>query len=216
MDNRVAYIGGPLDDKIEGIVELPVLKIVYVDVSDLKRIEDTLVLTSKRGVVSLKMSNVAIKSQRIYCIGERTSEYVRKLYSLGCEFPDNQTSIGLGDLLISREKKVRIVGSDQVSQNLVRKLRSNGIEVDETVAYRIEENNDVDYTPLEKVQKILIGSSKSFEILVKNARSLIEGKEMYAIGKPTFETMKSMKFKPAGYFKTPNISHILSKIVSER
>jgi uroporphyrinogen-III synthase len=52
-------VGAPLENPPEGIIEIPVLKIEYLDISNIKKISDTLVLTSKRGVISLRMSNIS-------------------------------------------------------------------------------------------------------------------------------------------------------------
>jgi len=209
-------VGAPLENPPEGIIEIPVLKIEYLDISNIKKVSDTLVLTSKRGVISLRMSNISIKSEKIYCIGERTSDYLRRLYSLECEVPEEQNSTGLADLIAEREKKVMIVGSDHIPQTLLERLASRGVEVKRTVAYRIKENEDADYGELEKVDKILVGSSGSFEILMKRAGGLIKAKKVYAIGKSTLKTMNDMKFVPAGYFKEPNIENILGQLITEK
>jgi uroporphyrinogen-III synthase len=214
--NRIAYVGAPLENPPEGIMEIPVLKIEFLDISRIKKISDILVLTSKRGVISLRMSNISIKSERIYCIGKRTSEYLQKLYSLKCEIPEEQNSTGLADLIEKRERKVMIVGSDHIPQTLLETLASRGVEVKRIVAYRIEEKEDADYGKLEKADKILVGSPGSFEILMKKAGGLIKGKKVYAIGKPTLKKMTEMKFEPAGYFKEPNIENILSQLITEK
>lgn len=216
MDRKVAYVGAPLDKEPEGVVQIPVLRIVYRDLSDIKSVDGPIVFTSKRGITSLKMSNVSIKSSRIYCIGRQTSDYLEKLYSKDCEVPEIQDSSGLADLLVGSEGSVNIIGSDQVSKKLLVKLQESGVRVKQTIAYRIEENESVNYGPLRDVKEILVGSSRSFEILIKNAESLINSKELYAIGKPTEETMKRMGYIPTETFEIPDIKDILSKLATKR
>ena len=216
MGVSVAYVGAPLEDEIRGVVQIPVLKIVYLDLTGLKKIDGACVFTSKRGIVSLKMSNVSIKSNRIYCIGEQTAAHLQTLYSLTCQVPKVQNSDCLAEMLISKEKSIRIISSDQISEKFLKKLRANDISVRHTVAYRIEENVDADYHLLEGAKRILIGSSRSFEILNKNAKGTLKGKKLYAIGKPTEETMISLGFSPTECFESPDIESVLALLITKR
>ena len=216
MGTSVAYVGAPLEKEIREVVQIPVLKIVYLDLTESKKIDGACVFTSKRGIVSLKMSNVSINSNRIYCIGERTATQLQKLYSLTCQVPRIQSTDGLAEILIPKEKSVTIISSDQISEKFLKKLKANDISVRHTVAYRIEENVDVDYHLLDGAKRILIGSSRSFEILNKNARGILKGKKLYAIGKPTEETMISLGFRPTERFDSPDIESVLALLITKR
>lgn len=213
---KVAYVGAPLEKPIQGVVEINVLKIIYIDLTPLRKIEAPLALTSKRGVISLKLSNVEVRSPNVYCIGERTGNYLRRLYGLKCLIPTKQDSNGLAELLITREKEVRIVSSDSISKGFLKILRRGGISYKVTTAYKIVENEDVDYSLLSQVNKVLVGSSKSFRILLKNASQALNGKEVYAIGSPTYNEMILRDFRPAGYFDKPDIEKILAELNTEK
>ncbi|MGC8645132.1 MAG: uroporphyrinogen-III synthase [Thermoplasmata archaeon] len=212
---NVAYVGAPLSSVPPGVIVVPVLRIVYRDISHLRKIRIPLALTSKRAVISMKMSGISIATSRIYCIGEETSRYLRKLYSLECIVPETQDSNGLAEIISGRESEVTIIGSNMVSRTLLSALQSRGINVDVVTGYEIKENPDARYEDLLDVEKILVGSSYSFEILFTRARNLIVGKRIYAIGRPTYETISKMSFSPAGYFERPSINEILLALLSD-
>jgi len=214
LSDRVAYVGAPLSKVPGGVTTVPVLKIVYRDVSSVKSIETSLALTSKRAVISLKMSGVRISGARIYCIGEETSKYLKNLYSLECIVPDTQDSQGLARIIAGNEKEITVVGSNMISDNLLSTLRDNGIRVNVVAAYEIVENPDARYEDLGSVTKILVGSSHSFEILYRRAAKYIEGKRIYAIGRPTFNTISKSGLVPAGFFERPSIWEILVAMVN--
>lgn len=212
---KVAYVGAPLDDAIENVVEINVLRILYRDVSFLKKIEEPLILTSKRGIIALKLSNVRINSPKVYCIGQKTAEYLRKLYGLKGIVPTQQDSEGLADLFVSKERSGIIVSSDKVSSQLLKTVEKTGLNIRLVTAYSVEENEEVDYSPLSEVGKILVGSSNSFKILIARQRDVLSQKEVYAIGIPTYRSMIKAGFDPAGYFKDPNIKNIVSFLVKQ-
>ncbi|MEM4090152.1 MAG: uroporphyrinogen-III synthase [Thermoplasmatales archaeon] len=215
MEGNVAYVGASLEIAPPGVVAIPVLKIVYRDLSGLRRINTPIALASKRSVISLKMSRVAIDTKSAYCIGSETSQYLRTLYSLDCLVPESQNSEGLARMIVSKERKVTVVGSNRTSKQLLSNLKNGGVEVIFIPAYYIEENENVEYHDIEKVKKILVGSSFSFEILNRRAKDLIKGKKIYAIGKPTYVTMVNLSFNPEGYFVRPSIYEILDILLND-
>ncbi len=212
----MAYVGAPLDGEVEGVLQVPILRIMFNDLSNIRILDGPIVFTSKRGIASLRVSNVSIESPRIYCIGERTSEFLKRVYSLDCAVPDIQSTDGLAELLIGKEDYVTVVGSDKVSKNFLERLKSSGVEMKLITAYSIEGNENIDYDTLRNVRRILFGSSKSFEILHKNAERVLSGKELYAIGRPTSETMLHLGYKPVETFESPNIERILTGMLTKR
>lgn len=216
MEPEVAYVGAPLDGEVEGVLQVPILRIMFNDLSNIRILDGPIVFTSKRGIASLRVSNVSIESPRIYCIGERTSEFLKRVYSLDCAVPDIQSTDGLAELLIGKEDYVTVVGSDKVSKNFLERLKSSGVEMKLITAYSIEGNENIDYDTLRNVRRILFGSSKSFEILHKNAERVLSGKELYAIGRPTSETMLHLGYKPVETFESPNIERILTGMLTKR
>lgn len=216
MEHKVAYVGAPLEMNIDGVIQIPVLKIVYRDISGIGKIQDALVLTSKRGVIALKMSKITLGEKGAYCIGKQTADYLERLYSKECNVPRQQNTTGLAELLIGSERSVHIVGSDHLSENFIRELKDAGINVKITVAYEIRENEEVDLRLLKNVKRILFGSSKSFRILQGQAREMLVEKELYAIGKPTEETMKEMGYEPRETFDVPDIAGILRQLSAKR
>ncbi len=216
MTRKVAYVGAPLDFDLDFVVQVPVLRIVYMDLSGLRSVGGAIVFTSKRGVISLQMSGVKITGAQIYCIGHKTSEYLSNIYSKKCIVPGKENTDGLSELLLGREKSVTIVGSDKVSRKFISKLKEGGVDVRHIVAYKIEENGEVDYSPLATADDILIGSSWSFEILDKNASSFIKGKRLYAIGEPTSITMERLGYVSSAVFTSPDIREILQKLITKR
>lgn len=216
LSSEIAYVGAPLDFKIDRVISVPVLNIVYHDLHGLDDLHGVLVFTSKRGIVSLKKSGVSIEGTRIYCIGSQTAQYLHDLYSMECIVPGIQSTEGLADLLTGRERSVHIIGSDQTSKHFIDKLKSSGVDVKNTIAYRIEENSNIDYEVLKTVRKILVGSSKSFEVIHRNAGNMIRNMELYAIGKPTENAMISFGYQSKGCFETPDIRVILRRLLTKR
>lgn len=216
MSNNIAYAGAPLDLEIEHVTEIPVLKIDYLDLHGMENMQGVLVFTSKRGIISLKRSGISLEGSRIYCIGGQTAQYLQNLYSLKCKIPKVQNTTGLAELLIAEEESVNIIGSDQVSKDFIERLKSSGLNVHHTITYRVVENADANYDVLSTVSGILVGSSKSFEILHRNAKGMLNGKKLYAIGKPTENTMLSLGYRPTECFDTPDIAEILRSLITER
>lgn len=213
---RVAYAGAPLESQMPEVLQIPVLRVVYEDLSSLKELSGVLAFTSKRGVVSLKMSNVSIRSDSVYCIGSKTSESLASLYSLSCKVPQVQNTDGLADLLIGSEKSISLISSDQVSIRFLERLRESGMDVHRIIAYRLEENDEVDFSRMRDVKRILFGSSRAFEIVRKNAESFLAGIELYAIGQPTEDTMKKFGYVPVESFYSPDIRAILHRLLTKR
>jgi uroporphyrinogen-III synthase len=216
LTHKVAYVGAPLEFETKGVVQIPVLEIVYQDLSGLKTIEGAVIFTSKRGILSLKKSNVDIDSNMIYCIGAQTSDYLANLYSLQCKVPKIQNSEGLAKLLIGSESVISLVASDQISKTFLDKMKANRIDVHHVVAYRAEENREADYQQLQDVNRILFGSSRSFEILYRNAERFLKGRELFAIGQPTEATMNSLGYSAKECFRTPDIRSILMSLTTKR
>ncbi len=214
--NEIVYIGADPGFRMDGVSFVSVLAIKYTDLTSMGEVRRNIVFTSKRGVIALKMSHVEIKSDKIYCIGQVTSRYLNEIYGRTCIIPKRENSEGLAELLCENEKEVHIIASDHVSPKLVSKLRECGVEVLMTTAYELLENRDVDYSPIKESRSILVGSSRSFEIIMEKDSSLIKGKDLYAIGEPTRKTMERYGVEPKATFGTPNIRNILSKIKSEK
>jgi uroporphyrinogen-III synthase len=214
--DRIAYVGAPLDQTIPDVIEISVLKIQYLDISGIGTVRDPLVLTSKRGVISLKMSSVKIESKRAYCIGDVTARYMKEIYGMECAVPAQQNSMGLAELVSSREKKVEIVSSDSISRKFIEKLEDAGIAYRYTIAYMVVENENVDYSLLAGVKRIVVGSPRSFQIISKRASGYLEGKEIYAIGIPTYNEIISSGFRAEGHFDKPDIVNIIAKLKTQR
>jgi len=214
--DKVVYIGAPLDYELEGVYSLDVLKIVYLLLPDLKEIRNDVVFTSKRGVIALKMNGTSLKARRVFTIGRITSDYVKRLYGLDSIFPADENSIGLARILIDNRGDYTITSSNLVSKKLVEELEENRIRYKIVNVYRIEENKNADYSILENAENLLIGSSKSFEILYLRASEKLTNKRIFAIGKPTYDTIIHYGYVPERYYEHPDIRLIVNEIVTQR
>ncbi|MGC8546426.1 MAG: uroporphyrinogen-III synthase [Thermoplasmata archaeon] len=214
--DEIVYVGAPLENPIENVKSLDVLRITYNYFPSLREIKKDVVFTSKRGIISLKMNGTKLKSKRAFSIGHITSEYLKKIYGMDSIFPSEENSDGLADLLISYNGDYSLITSDSVSNKMLKKLDYNNIKYELIIAYRIEENVDADYSVINFSKTLLIGSSKSFEILLKNAGDLLFSKKIYAIGKPTYERIIKSGYKPVKFFESPDIRKIVNQILTER
>ncbi|MGC8655525.1 MAG: uroporphyrinogen-III synthase [Thermoplasmata archaeon] len=214
--DEIVYVGAPLENPIENVKSLDVLRITYNYFPSLREIKKDVVFTSKRGIISLKMNGTKLKSKRAFSIGHITSEYLKKIYGMDSIFPSEENSDGFADLLISYNGDYSLITSDSVSNKMLKKLDYNNIKYELIIAYRIEENVDADYSVINFSKTLLIGSSKSFEILLKNAGDLLFSKKIYAIGKPTYERIIESCYKPVKFFESPDIRKIVNQILTER
>jgi uroporphyrinogen-III synthase len=213
---EILYVGAPLESSIENVRSLDVLKITYNYLPYLREIKRDVVFTSKRGIISLKMNGTRLKSKRAFSIGHITAEYLKKIYGMESIFPSEENSDGLADLLISYNGDYSLITSDSVSNKMLKKLENNNIKYELVIVYKIEENIDADYSIINSHENLLIGSSKSFEILLKRVDDLLQSKKIYAIGKPTYERIIEAGYKPVKFFESPDIRKIVNQILTER
>ncbi len=214
--NEIVYVGAPLEKQIENVKSLDVLRITYYHLPHLREITKDVVFTSKRGIISLKMNRTRVKSKRAFTIGHITSEYLKTIYGIDSLFPEEENSEGLAEMLISYNGDYSLVTSDSVSNKMLKKLKMNNVRFETITVYKIEENNNADYSMINSNQNLLIGSSKSFEILVRNAGGMLKSKKIYAIGKPTYEKIIEYGYEPVKFFNNPDIRKIVSQILTER
>ena len=118
--------------------------------------------------------------------------------------------------MIGTEKSITIVGSDNISKKFIDKIKENGINVKHIIAYKIEENTSIDYGILDRTGVILVGSSKSFELLQRRLGEKLKEKSIYAIGKPTAKKIRSLGYEPKEIFDTPNIETIVTILATKR
>ncbi len=213
---KLAYVGAEYPDDHTDYPIIPVLKIHYKPIP-FNEIKGTLVFTSKRGIIGLRMNNVKLTTESIFCIGDRTKEYLTKLYGLTCRTPEREDSESLSNLIISSGiKEVTLITSNDYSKNLVRKLQENNINVKITIVYESSRNLEIGPKDFEGYDSLLFGSSKSFIYTLEILGEMeLRNRTLYAIGEPTKKTMTSHGFMPIQTFSKPNIREIISSILSK-
>ncbi|MCW6169382.1 MAG: uroporphyrinogen-III synthase [Thermoplasmatales archaeon] len=217
-NNEVAYVGAMPESKLEGILYVPVLDIEYVRISDIPVLTGNIVIMSKRGVNSLKMSGIRIENANAICIGNKTAESLLENYGISSIYPDNMNSRGLLELIIAKGwKSLELIGSDHTSQWFLDGLKKKNILVNYVKAYRIIPSKyTASMDELSKVKSILFGSSLSFKYFIdKYGTRALGDKKLFAIGEKSAETMRQYGYPSRNVEEHPDINAILEKIESE-
>ena len=116
-NNEIAYVGALPESRLTGILYVPVLDIEYVKIPDISVLTGNIVIMSKRGVNSLKMSGIRIENANAICIGSKTAESLLEKYGIHSVYPENMNSRGLLELIIAKGwKSLELIGSDSTSQ----------------------------------------------------------------------------------------------------
>jgi len=156
------------NQKFQGIENLEVFKIKHLPSNiDLQKY-DALIFTSKNAIFSINSFNKDWKNINSYCIGEKTSQIV--LENGGRVFFASNGSSGnkFAKQLISllKNKKNLYVRAQKVVSNLAEILKSNNIDIDELIAYKIVCNNI--NINIENNSTIIFTSPSSITCFLKN------------------------------------------------
>ncbi len=217
-NGRIAYVGAMPETRLPGVLYVPVLDIEYNNLRDLPALTGNVVIMSKRGVSSLRMSGVRVGDGDFLCIGDKTALVLRSEYGIDSSYPVNMNSKGLLDLILKKGwRKMTLVGSDRTSPWFLKKLEENGIIVSYIRAYSIKPSKTlVSSEELSGVGSLFFGSSLSFNYFVRvYGRSALHEKKVFAIGENTSETMKKSGVNPDRIEENPDINRFLSQWESE-
>ncbi|WP_419764814.1 MAG: uroporphyrinogen-III synthase [Arcobacter sp.] len=124
--------------KYEGVTNLPVFDIEYLDIKiDLEKY-DSLIFTSKNAIYALDKLNMPWKSLDSYAIAEKTSDILKKYNSkvvfTGTHSHGDEFAYELIPLL--KNKKVLYVKGEKSVSKLFTILKDNEIIIDELVVYK--------------------------------------------------------------------------------
>ncbi len=217
-NNEIAYVGALPESRLTGILYVPVLDIEYVKIPDISVLTGNIVIMSKRGVNSLKMSGIRIENASAICIGSKTAESLLEKYGIHSVYPENMNSRGLLELIIAKGwKSLELIGSDSTSQWFLDSLKERNILVNYIKAYRIvPSKSTVAMDELSRVKSILFGSSLSFKYFIEKYGTQVLGdKKLFAIGERSAETMRRYGFAPYNRETRPDINAILEQMESE-
>lgn len=215
---KIAYVGAEPEKKFSGVVYVPVLDIEYNDLHQMNILSGNVAIMSKRGVRSLKLSEVRIENADVLCIGDKTALALEMEYGLNSSYPENMNSKGLLDLILARDwRLMTLVGSDHTSAWFLDRLREKGVDVNYVKAYSIKRSSIV--LPPEtfsSVRTLFFGSSLSFEYFIESyGRSVLQGRKVIAIGENTSETMRRLGVNPDKIEESPDIDGLLLGAESE-
>ncbi|MCK9336776.1 MAG: uroporphyrinogen-III synthase [Arcobacteraceae bacterium] len=185
------------NDKIyEGVVNLPLLDIKFLDIDiDLSDI-DALVFTSKNSAKALELSNLIWKQIPAYCIAEPTSTYIKSLNAnlvyTGTNGHGNEFAKQLISLL--KDKKVLYLRAKEVVSDLESILESNGVLLSSLVVYETicSKLNNIE---IEQDSTIIFTSPSSIKCFFKNF-NWNDSFKAICIGKTTAKYMpKNINFQ---------------------
>lgn len=156
------------DKKFEGALNIPVIKINFLNVDVELEKYDALIFTSKNGVEAIDRIDKSWKEKEVYSIGSGTTNYLLSkgktpIYtaksSYGDDFADE-----IKDKL--KDKKVLFLRAKKVTSNLNTILLSSKVDLDEKIVYETICNQDK-LQPPKKGSVIIFSSPSTIECFLK-------------------------------------------------
>ncbi len=187
------------DKKFKGALNLPVIKINFLDVDvDIKKY-DALIFTSKNGVEAIDRIDKNWKEKEIYSIGSGTTNYLLSkgktpVYTAKSSY-GNDFANEIKDKL--KDKKVLFLRAKKVTSNLNSILLNYNVDLDEKIVYETICNQDKLQSP-KKGSVIIFSSPSTIECFLK----IFKWNESY---KAVVIGVKTASFMPE------NIKYTLSK-----
>ncbi|RXJ70210.1 uroporphyrinogen III synthase [Halarcobacter ebronensis] len=173
------------NQKYEGVENIEVFKIDYINTYIDFSKYDALIFTSKNAVLSLDKISNEWKNVPSFAIAQKTADIIKKLGGkvefIGSHGHGNDFADELKYSLVGR--KALYIRAQKVVSNLVKKLKNSQIDISEVITYKTVCNDMID-TKLEENATIIFTSPSSVECFFNK----FEWKETYkaiAIGKTT-------------------------------
>lgn len=158
------------NDKIyEGVVNLPLLNIRFLDINiDLSNY-DALIFTSKNSAKALELSSLNWKQIPSYCISEPTAKYLKSINSniayIGDDGHGNEFAKQLIPLL--KGKKALYLRAKEVVSDLESILKTNNIDITSLVVYETT-CSDLKSISIENDSTIIFTSPSSIKCFLNN------------------------------------------------
>ncbi len=171
--------------KVDGAVNLPVIKTIFLDFSVSIDDYDVIIFTSKNGVLALERSGVKWHNKPSIAIGEATAEMIKKLKGR-VSFVSTES---YGDELAAEiTKKFRFLRflyprAKEIVSDMPSILRAKGIELSELVVYETV-CVDVDLNAPEEGSVIIFSSPSTVKCFFKKF-GWNDSYKCVAIGKTT-------------------------------
>lgn len=180
------------DKKCEGVNNLPVFEIDFLDPGIKIADYDALIFTSKNGAYSLDSLNKEWKNIPSYAISPITAKVIESLGGnlefTGTKSNGNDFARELIDIL--QDKKVLYIRAQKVVSDIIRILNDSGVECDEYIAYKtVCKTYDKNQSP-PKGSTIICSSPSSVECFLKNF-DWDQSYKAIAIGSVTAKTLES-------------------------
>ena len=156
------------DLKYEGIINMPIFKIEYIEASiDLSQY-DALIFTSKNAICAIDSFNKEWKGIPSYCIAPKTASVVKshngQVEFIGKKSHGNEFAQELIPLL--KNKKSLYIRASKTVSKLTEILKNNYIEIEELIAYQTKCNED-EFTKPRENSIIVFTSPSSVECFFK-------------------------------------------------
>lgn len=173
--------------KYDGVINLPVFDIEYLDVNiDIKKY-DSLIFTSKNAIYALDKLSIKWEYIDSYAIAQKTSDILKKYHSnvvfTGSSSHGNEFALELIPLL--KDKNVLYVKGEKSVSNLFSILKKNEVNIDELVVYKTVCNKNKFKNP--PLNSIIIFTSPSCVKCFFNNIDWHKSYKAVVIGKTTAE-----------------------------
>lgn len=151
------------DKSIEGVENIPLIKIIYLkNKIDIKNY-DALIFTSKNGIYSLNSFNQDWKNIPSYVISNKTKEVLLKIGGkLKFTGKSNNGDDFANELIdILSNKQVLYIRSEKILSNITNILKKNDININELITYKTICNKTPNTIKIPPSNSIIIFSSPS-------------------------------------------------------
>ncbi|MEA2049275.1 MAG: uroporphyrinogen-III synthase [Campylobacterota bacterium] len=158
------------DKKIDGIKNLPMIQIEFIDTIIDYSTYDSLIITSKNAVYSINNQSNEWKNKPIYAISKQTADTIKELGGelefVGLDGHGDNFANEIKDRL--KDKRCLYIRGAKVVSNLVDILKDNNIKCDEKIVYKTKCINYTKKPPLEKNSIIIFSSPSTIKCFFKN------------------------------------------------
>lgn len=166
MSNKIVLLS---NSYFEGVFNLPIFDIEYIDLNFNITKYDALIFTSKNAIYSLDKSKLNWKGIESYVIAPKTAEVLKKynanLVFTGVNSHGNEFANELIPLL--KNKKTLYIRGEKSVSNLFTILKESGVDIEEQIAYRTVCSNQKIQT-LNNNSIIIFTSPSSVNCFFKN------------------------------------------------
>lgn len=155
--------------KFEGLINIPVLKINYLEKEDKLNDYDALIFTSKNAVYSLNSFNKSWKNIPSYAIAQKTADIIKKeggrVEYIGKS--SNGDDFAKELITVLQNKKALYIRAKKVVSSMSEILKEHNIDISQLITYETSCNTDLEVIELQENAVIIFSSPSTIKCFFK-------------------------------------------------